>query len=270
MNCLFCKCDSDKSISVEHILPESLGNKEHILPKGVVCDDCNNYFATKIEKVLLDQPYFRSVRHRCGIESKKGNVPFEKGFQLSPFPTPIDIYIENGQRSIVFIDETAIQKFLNAKSGAFVIPIISEPEKNDPIVSRFLAKVSVEALINWIKEETEWIEEIMNKPELEHIKHYARYGSGTKLWPYHQRRLYHEEELFVNPEVLAEPYEILHEFKFFWTKGQEFYFILAIMGIEYAINMGGPSIESYQEWLIENGGRSILTSDDERKVKKKT
>ena len=130
--------------------------------------------------------------------------------------------------------------------------------------------MSVEALINWIKEEPEWIEEIMNKPELEDIKRYARYGSGTKLWPYHQRRLYNEEDLFVNPLVLAEPYEILHEFKFFWTKGQEFYFVLAIMGIEYAINMGGPLIESYIEWLIENGGKSILTSDDERKVKKKT
>jgi len=162
MNCLFCKCNSDDSKSVEHIIPESLGNKEHILPKGLVCDKCNNYFATKIEKVLLDQPYFRSVRHRREIESKKGLIPFEKGFQLSPLPTPIEVRIENGRRNIIFHDESVISKILAVKSGVFLIPIIREPDKNNFIVSRFLAKVSVEALINWIKEEPEWIEEIMS------------------------------------------------------------------------------------------------------------
>ena len=53
MICLFCKENSTNSISVEHIIPESLGNKEHILPKGIVCDKCNQYFAIKLEKPLL-------------------------------------------------------------------------------------------------------------------------------------------------------------------------------------------------------------------------
>ena len=67
MNCLFCKQNTDNSKSVEHIIPESLGNKEHILPRGLVCDNCNQYFAIKIEKPLLEQPYFRNIRHRAGI-----------------------------------------------------------------------------------------------------------------------------------------------------------------------------------------------------------
>lgn len=54
MNCLFCKRDSSTSRSVEHVIPESLGNKEYVLPRGMVCDKCNQYFAIKIEKPLLE------------------------------------------------------------------------------------------------------------------------------------------------------------------------------------------------------------------------
>lgn len=39
MHCIFCKCDSTNSKSVEHIIPESLGNKSHILRPGIVCDN---------------------------------------------------------------------------------------------------------------------------------------------------------------------------------------------------------------------------------------
>ena len=48
MICIFCHKDSSTAKSVEHIIPESLGNKHHYLPKGYVCDECNHYFAIKI------------------------------------------------------------------------------------------------------------------------------------------------------------------------------------------------------------------------------
>lgn len=40
MQCVFCHKNSVASKSVEHIIPESLGNKHHFLPKGYVCDEC--------------------------------------------------------------------------------------------------------------------------------------------------------------------------------------------------------------------------------------
>ncbi len=36
MRCIFCKTDSDSSRSVEHIIPESLGNTDYVLPPGCV------------------------------------------------------------------------------------------------------------------------------------------------------------------------------------------------------------------------------------------
>jgi len=61
MRCIFCKNPSDNSVSVEHIIPESLGNISHILPKGWVCDTCNNYIAGKSKnlsstRLWEDQP----------------------------------------------------------------------------------------------------------------------------------------------------------------------------------------------------------------------
>src|SRR5689334_5994204 len=93
MNCIFCKQDSSSSKSIEHIIPESLGNKSHTLPKGTVCDSCNNYFATKIEKELLSSGYYKSLRYRNGIPSKKGVIPLETAIIAHPNGGKIDVDI---------------------------------------------------------------------------------------------------------------------------------------------------------------------------------
>ena len=36
------------------------GKYKKIRYKGVVCDKCNNYFALKIEKIVLDSEYFKN------------------------------------------------------------------------------------------------------------------------------------------------------------------------------------------------------------------
>ena len=74
IRCIFCKTNSGDTKGIEHVIPESLGNIEHVLPKGAVCDRCNNYFGTKIEKQLLEQPYFINVRHRNLIPSVKSSL----------------------------------------------------------------------------------------------------------------------------------------------------------------------------------------------------
>lgn len=75
MRCIFCKQDSSASRSVEHIIPESLGNTDHVLPVGVVCDGCNQYFARKVERQVLESPMFRLLRLDMGIPNKRGRVP---------------------------------------------------------------------------------------------------------------------------------------------------------------------------------------------------
>lgn len=42
------------------------------------------------------------------------------------------------------------------------------------------------------------------------------------------------------------------------TEHPETFFIFCMFGMEYAINVGGPSIKGYQEWLQKHHGQSPL------------
>ena len=75
MRCIFCKNTSAESKSVEHIIPESLGNTAHTLSPGIVCDKCNQYFALKVEKPVLDSRVFRSLRSTMDVPNKKRRIP---------------------------------------------------------------------------------------------------------------------------------------------------------------------------------------------------
>lgn len=75
MRCIFCKQISNESVSIEHILPESLGNIEAILPPSFVCDKCNNYFSREVEGPVLSSGIFRLLRNDKQIPSKKDKIP---------------------------------------------------------------------------------------------------------------------------------------------------------------------------------------------------
>lgn len=268
MNCIFCKNPSDNSKSVEHIIPESLGNEDHVLPPGIVCDTCNNYFSIKIEKDLLEQNYFKSIRHRNDIESKKGkNVP-ETGLIVHPEGGKISIYKEEpGIMSIDINDEKILNLIKNEKVNKLYIPIQQEPENNNVLLSKFIGKVAIEALTLWLMKIEGWETEITYKEELDPLRNYVRFGSGKiKYWEYHQRRVYSELDRFVDTKEPVGPFEILHEFTFHYSDKLELFFIMAIMGIEYAINMGGPEIETYTEELKKNNYKSFLEVDYEQKI----
>lgn len=267
MNCIFCKQCSDNSKSVEHILPESLANKEHILPKGIVCDACNNYFATKIEKVVLDKPYFRNVRYRNFIETKKGRLVPDK--TLFPYKTGgwVNMWMDKDGFIFDSNDKHIIEQIRNGSFNKLIIPIIEKPREDDYDISRFLAKIALEFLTYKIHENEEWINEILNKKELDPIRNYARYGTGG-FWKYHQRRIYNEEDRFIDPINHPEPYEILHEFDLLYTEDMVMYFVMIIMGIEFAINLAGSETDYYIDWLEKNNNVSPIRRYSEKMITK--
>lgn len=266
MICLFCKKGSSDSKSVEHIIPESLGNKVHVLPLGIVCDNCNQYFAKKIEKPLLEKSYFRNVRNRNFVESKKNKIPIGDAIVFNPSMDKIQIHHDKNSTSIIFENEESAKKVMSKGSGSFIIPMNNQPEQNDVIMSRFLAKCALESLVNYFAGD-DWIEEIINKVELDPLRNYARYGIG-KFWIYNQRRIYDEEDRFTDNIYHPEPYEILHEMEFLHLESQVLYFVLVIFGVEYVINCGGSELNQYQDWLRENNNISPVRIPSEVMVKR--
>jgi hypothetical protein len=254
--CIFCEQDSSTSRTVEHIIPEALGNKEHTLPRGVVCDDCNSYFGLKIERPLLDSAYFRQVRSRNRIYNKENRVPSASGILLPGF-VPIEMMWDREGHSIFATRERDTSKLINAlhhvQGGRIIEPILERPDEY--LMSRLLAKMALEVLASVFLAVPGGLDEVIDKSELDELRHYARFGAPPKFWPFNTRVIYPEGKMFAEG---TQRYEVLHECKLLYTESSELYLVVAILGTEYVVNMGGPEIDGYIEWLKQHSFRSPL------------
>lgn len=258
MQCIFCKKDSGSSKSVEHIIPESLGNTDHTLPPGVVCDGCNQYFSLKIEKPLLDSNWFVHTRHRNRVPSKKGRIPPIQGLHMQT-AVPVEFGVDKeGHGNIGAATDKDSSLFIKSIQSSeritVVVPIPTPPDEY--VLSRFLGKVAIEALARKLLNVADGLTEVVEKKELDELRDYVRWGKGKAVWPYHERVLYPEDLLFYEEEYGH--YELLHEFAFLYTKRNELYLVLVVFGVEYVINLGGPDLSGYLEWLNENQNKSYI------------
>ena len=80
-DCLYCKRSDGPFTSREHVVPESLGNMGHggkepiLLPRGVVCDPCNNGPLSRLDQALIDFDFVSMVKTLYGVPSKTGKRP---------------------------------------------------------------------------------------------------------------------------------------------------------------------------------------------------
>ena len=82
-----------------------------------------------------------------------------------------------------------------------------------------------------------------------------RMGKPNQPWPYSARSIYPPDFMF-NDGV--EQYQVPHEFDLLATPTSEFYVVVAIFGEEYVLNLGGPEIDGYEQWLKSNNYASPL------------
>ena len=63
---------------MEHVIPQSLGNHNVVLPTGVVCDTCNHGKLSNLDNALIDFTAISLLRTLYGIPSKSGKPPTTK------------------------------------------------------------------------------------------------------------------------------------------------------------------------------------------------
>lgn len=257
MRCIFCKQASDHSRSVEHILPESLGNQNHTLPPGIVCDGCNNYFSTKLEKPILESGHFRTLRFQEMIPSKKGRIPVQKAILGLGTAGMLATEVEREENGaiVIRIPPEHWDTVANIGVGKLLIPAEGQhpPER---LMSRLLAKISLEAMVHRVLADHDLVNYFVNESQLDPLRKWARYGMSDTYWPFSQRVIYDVGHMHV--DASEEPFQCLHEFDFLFTDPGEVYFCLAIFGIEYTINMGGPELEGFSDWLLKHNHASPL------------
>jgi hypothetical protein len=139
--CIFC-LRSDNSFTKEaHIIPESAGNTDLLLPRGYECDDCNEGFSVTEQQVVRSFPgqFFKVA---FVDKTKRGRSPTSdiKGGKLAR--------VESSERPTVQIKQYS----RNPHAGKFTMKqdrseITWEgPALSASKTSSFLAKISLEYL----------------------------------------------------------------------------------------------------------------------------
>lgn len=202
--CIFCNKSSEDSNSVEHILPESLGNDVLVLEKGIVCDKCNNYIARKIEKPVLDSEDFRRFRFTMQAPNKKGRIP-HSDVSIGGEVAEIQWIEHNGEKNMLMgvSSETAL-KIMNGQLKMFFTK--KSNLDNGEIkyaMSRFIAKIAIEIYayhtIEYYKGTNQYEE--CDRFEFDepftNLKNFVRYGrQNEKPWFYTSE----ETEISINSE----------------------------------------------------------------------
>ena len=269
MRCLFCKEDSSSAKSIEHIIPESLGNKTLTFPRRYVCDKCNNYLAREVEKPFLERKDMRLLRFQEEIPSKKNKFPLITGMWRD-VPIEVKKELSNGEIiGSIGLPEEIIRDFMRSPKDhcRMMIPAYTDNlfPPQDTTTSRFIGKIALEALAHKLSSLDDSLDQLIDDKQFDPIRNHVRRGS-PKTWPCHIRRIYSHHKSWVDSD--GETYQIIHESDFLMPGVIEYdgldpvqaelYFIVALWGMEFAINLGGPCIEGYQAWLKEHDNASPL------------
>jgi hypothetical protein len=110
--CIWCLMTTPQVqfTSESHVLPECVGNlNKQILPKGVVCDQCNNYFSHSVESALIDDPTF----HVLAVVLKIRNPKKKSFFRCRIFDDTHKAI--GGEHQEVHLNSTVSSKVLSMK-----------------------------------------------------------------------------------------------------------------------------------------------------------
>jgi hypothetical protein len=73
--CIYCLSSDNTFRSEEHIFPEGLGNDDAVLPKGYVCDTCNNGILSELDSYLIDFEPIAFSQVQYVPYNKSGKLP---------------------------------------------------------------------------------------------------------------------------------------------------------------------------------------------------
>ena len=167
--CIFCNKENQAK-SIEHIVSESFGNKQYIVERGRVCDDCNSRFS-KFEGEALSNTVFVMERARFGIETKKGkNV---KG-KVAGLTITGNEDFEKNRITVHGITEKNFTDFdATTQTGRLIVKTF---DKNEVAASRLLLKTGLESIFTSQRK-------LFKRYDFQDLQNYMAGVSNTD-WPF--------------------------------------------------------------------------------------
>ena len=137
--CIICDSYND-SKSIEHIVPESFGNKKYVMKKGDVCDACNARFS-KFEGKALSNTIFVMERARFAVATKKGKPVNGK---IGDLKISGNSNFRKQQVSIEGLNKSSVLGH-DTRTGTYSIKIEGF-DKSEAATSRFLLMLGIESI----------------------------------------------------------------------------------------------------------------------------
>lgn len=169
--CIFCKAEGPFS-SVEHIVPESMGNDILILEKGWVCDNCNN-ICSKFEEKVMSNSILGIERCRLGVVTKKKRPAKAWTHGITWYSEPTK------ERNIVSVEvrgnKCPVLWNRSSNCGKIVIPL---HDKSCIHISKLLLKMGLEIIAVG-----QFYGIIGLNRDFQEAKQYV-IGKDNNIWPY--------------------------------------------------------------------------------------
>ena len=201
----------------------------------------------------------RNLRAWYQVRNKRGKYPSLKG-HIAGTDIAIGLRRDRDGKLQVETERARDSQRLRDELGEglsnpllFVIDM--EPPKRE--MSRFLCKMALEAIAETCSSKEGGSEIVVDAEFYDNARTYARYGTNFPEWPYSQRRIFPEETLMRHPDN-GEWVQAGFGCCWFMNKRRETLFAFCFYGIEFVINVGGPSIRGYEEWLEDHGNISPM------------
>lgn len=178
--CIFCK-EVGRFSTIEHIIPESLGNDEDFLC-GLVCDDCQNYLGREIEKPALEKTNIGFWRIFLGIRNKKGELPSIDWRTSTKGRIPAYHYFTD---NIIFTSHDDFSSSVDINNPIMVKKIVMGKKTSFHLVltpwhlsilGRFIGKMGLEFLASHNVD-------LAMASKFDEIRSFVRFGSVNTIWP---------------------------------------------------------------------------------------
>jgi len=139
MRCIFCDKENQAK-SIEHIISESFGNKDYVIDRSVVCDECNSKFS-RFEQKALSNSIFVFERARLGVKTKSGKNVRGKVENLEVEGE------ENFIKQIISIKGLQSSNIPNYNKGDNSVEIhVASFDKSEEASAKLVFKMGIEAL----------------------------------------------------------------------------------------------------------------------------
>jgi hypothetical protein len=210
-----------------------MGNDDTVVPKGFVCDACNQYFGSKIEKQIMASPPFNVERVRASIKTKKHGY--------SKYVENDLLLLSNGfwDHLLFAMSPERYDSIFNDNRGVLWV---DTPSNYVILLARFLIKMGLELLVLTDKLDA-------YSSSFDRARRCARFGEGAISWEVAYGRYPTRDDLVKSKRFDEDgPLETRQIYQYemgCMLPNGECQLVFNYLGHCYACNLSKPSLQEY-------------------------